>query len=192
MRGKFSSLKKCSGAGQLPPMTIPQDYFALFDLLPDYDLDLSLLRERYRRLRSELHPDRYAAATAGERARAAQYSTHIQHAFQVLDCPLRRAAYLLGRAGRVVDPETEIVSDKEFLLRQMEWRERLEELAHNGANPEAAASFAEELTAALGEHDVRLRSQLQGQEWEEAADTLARLRFLHKLEEQRKETLPRR
>lgn len=45
-------------------------YFTLFQLEPQFDLDLNTLEQTYRRLAARFHPDKFAAASAFEQKQA--------------------------------------------------------------------------------------------------------------------------
>ena len=106
-----------------PPL---EDYFTLFELAPVYDIDEAELTARYRRLQHLVHPDRYSAATAQERRLAAQRAALVNEAYHTLRDPLARARYLLALRGADLERHREVAT--EFLMEQMELRERLEEL----------------------------------------------------------------
>lgn len=112
-------------------MSVPEfqrNYFQLFDLPVDYALDTAQLGERYRQLQKELHPDRYAAASAHEQRLAVQYSALVNEAYATLRKPLSRALYLLELAGLGQDAVAREQLDGGFLMLQMELREKLESL----------------------------------------------------------------
>jgi molecular chaperone HscB len=105
-----------------------QNYFELFQLPVQFDLNLADLTERHRTIINKVHPDRFAAASAMEQRLALQWSTFANEAYQALRDPIARATYLLqlhapeltGEAMRVQLPQY-------FLMQQMEWREALED-----------------------------------------------------------------
>lgn len=103
------------------------DYFSLFGLPRSPHLCTDELARRYRRLQSEVHPDRYAAAAALLRQMSLQQASRINDAYAVLKNPLRRAAYLLSLYGADVYNETDTALPADFLAQQLEWREALEE-----------------------------------------------------------------
>jgi len=105
-----------------------RNYFQLFDLPVDYALDLEQLGTRYRQLQRELHPDRYAGASAHEQRLAVQYSALINEAYATLRKPLLRALYLLELAGISREEVARQQIDGGFLIIQMELREKLESL----------------------------------------------------------------
>lgn len=112
-------------------MSLPEfqrNYFQLFDLPVDFTLDQVQLGERYRQLQKELHPDRYAAASAHEQRIAVQYSALVNEAYATLRRPLTRALYLLELAGMNKEAVAGEQLDGGFLMMQMELREKLESM----------------------------------------------------------------
>ena len=105
-----------------------RNYFQLFDLPVDFVLDVAQLGSRYRQLQRELHPDRYAGASAHEQRLAVQYSALINEAYATLRKPLPRALYLLELAGMSRETIAGQKIDGGFLITQMELREKLESL----------------------------------------------------------------
>lgn len=113
-------------------MSLPEfqrNYFKLFDLPVAFAVDQRQLGERYRQAQRELHPDRYAGASAHEQRLAVQYSALINEAYATLRKPLPRALYLLELAGMTQQDISGQQVDGGFLIVQMELREKLESIA---------------------------------------------------------------
>ena len=119
-------------------------HFALFDLKPDFELDLAQLADRYRELARQVHPDRFADAGESEQRQALERSANLNEAYQTLKS--RRARYLLALEGHDVPLEA-TVHDPDFLMQQMHWREELEEL-HEQADLDGVAAFKSRLKQA--------------------------------------------
>ena len=102
-------------------------HFALFDLQPEFSLDLQDLALRYRDLARAVHPDRFVDANEREQRLVLQKAAQLNEAYQVLKQPSKRARYLLGLSGSELPLEV-TVQDADFLLQQMHWREELEML----------------------------------------------------------------
>ena len=99
------------------------DPFAALGLEPRYDVDPRALEDRFRQLSREVHPDRFAAAPASERAQALVRTRALNDAYQLLRRPQRRAEALLARRGVVIsDRET---LEPAFLMEILELREEL-------------------------------------------------------------------
>jgi molecular chaperone HscB len=104
-----------------------KNYFELFGLVPAFALDLALLDRAYRDIQTRIHPDRFAQAGDAERRASMQMSAQVNEAYRTLKSPVRRASYLLELNGVDTGFETNTAMPPEFLMKQMELRERLEE-----------------------------------------------------------------
>ena len=104
------------------------DHFALFGLEPRFALDADALERAYRRVQERVHPDRFAAGSAAERRVAMQWATRANEAFRTLRSPLQRAAYLCERHGAPIAAESNTAMPPEFLARQLELREALDDV----------------------------------------------------------------
>lgn len=155
------------------------NHFELFDIKPDYALDLADLQQRYRKLQQAMHPDRFANASARDKLLAVQRTSQLNDAYHTLREPLSRAEYILSLRGVDMQHEQKTLQDPEFLMAQMEWRERVEELSPGDfAAIDAAFRDLEGETKLLQD---RLEQQLLADENEAAAETIRKLKFMHKL-----------
>lgn len=102
-------------------------YFSLLNLAPTFALDANALERAWREASARVHPDRFATASAAEKRVAMQWASRINQAYEVLRKPVKRAAYLCELAGYSVDAENNTRMDTAFLMKQMQWREELEE-----------------------------------------------------------------
>jgi len=159
---------------------LTSDHFELFGIAPAFAIDLERLEQSYRGIQSNVHPDRFAQAGDAERLASMQMTTRVNEAYRTLRSPLHRAAYLLGLNGVDVGLETNTAMPREFLMEQMELRERLE-----------AARNADEL-GRLEQELFGLKEGLQAQiaecidtrhDYGGAADLVRKLMFLEKLDE---------
>ena len=103
------------------------NYFELFGLTPAFKLDLSVLETSFRKIQSEVHPDRFVSGTTSEKSHSMQTATLANEAYITLKAPALRAAYLLALQGINATPETNTKMPADFLMQQMEWREALED-----------------------------------------------------------------
>lgn len=167
-------------------------HFELFNLPAAFAIDQSRLDQAYRKLQAEVHPDRFAAAPAAERLRSMQLATQVNEAYQTLKSPLARARYLLQLNGVDTREETNTAMPPAFLMRQMEWREAIEEAEQAG---DLAA--LDRLLAELRRETVALTDALHAEldsahDYAGAAESVRKLRFLDKVQteiEQAIETL---
>ncbi len=108
-----------------------QNYFALFHLPQDFEIDLSLLDQQYRKIQSEIHPDRYSNASSNEQMRSMQLATYTNEAYRALKDNTTRARYLLQLEGIETLEETNTAMPADFLMMQMEWRETIDDAMQN-------------------------------------------------------------
>lgn len=121
-----------------------QNHFELFGLIPAFVLDMVALDTAYRQVQSRVHPDKFANSSDTEKRVAMQWATRANEAYQTLKNPLRRASYLCELNGVDLQTESNTAMPAAFLMRQMEWREALEE-ARTTRNEKALAGLEKEV-----------------------------------------------
>lgn len=155
------------------------NHFEFFNLPVAYQLDLADLQQRYRKLQQALHPDRHASGSERDKLLAVQRTAQLNDAYQTLRSPLLRAEHILTLRGVDLQHEQKTLQDPEFLMAQMEWRERVEEIDANDFKAiDAAYKDLAEQTSALQDE---LEQLLVAEANEEAANTIRKLKFMHKL-----------
>lgn len=107
------------------------DYFRLFGLAAEYEVDPLLVQQRYRELQKEFHPDNYVMASESDNVLALQLSGYINQGFETLTNPLTRAIYLLKQSGIEIDLVHDTQFPPEFLLEQIELREQIGDAENN-------------------------------------------------------------
>lgn len=103
------------------------NYFSLFGLPQQFDVDINLLNSHYRKIQSEVHPDKFVTASPAERLQSMQSATLANEAYQTLKYPTARARYLLKLNGIDTLENTNTSMPADFLMTQMEWRENIED-----------------------------------------------------------------
>lgn len=160
-----------------------RNHFALFDLPERFRLDLAALEAAYRRLQSEVHPDRHAQGSDADRRVALQASARVNEAYRTLRAPVTRAEYLLSLHG--IDPrdETDTHMPLDFLERQLERREQAAEAA-DARDARTLSAVLREVRAEAEALEAGLAATFDEQRAYAAARTAVReLRFLHKVSE---------
>lgn len=160
------------------------DYFTLFGLPIGYAIDGNLLRTRYQDLQRQFHPDRHALLPDRERLMVLQQAATINEAYQSLKHPLKRAEYMLSLHGFDLGNEQHTLRDPVFLMEQLELREELETIARQPDGQPMLAVFTARLSDTFKQRGAQMEQQLNDQQWSLAADTVRKLRFLDKLQQQ--------
>ena len=158
-------------------------YFTLFQLEPQFDIDTDSLEQNYRTLAARFHPDRFASASAFEQKQAVMMSSTVNEAYRTLKNPTDRAAYLLRQQGIDADAPEHTSFAPEFLMQQMEWRETLAE-ARGGQDQTALTALDKEISGAQQELWRDLREAFRRQQYEDAAQLVRQGRFLDKLKKE--------
>ena len=104
-----------------------QDYFSLFNLPQQFDIDIKMLESNYRAIQSASHPDRFVTCTSAEKLQSMQTATLANEAYLMLKNPANRAKYLLAQQGVDAIDEKNTQMPADFLMQQMEWREAMED-----------------------------------------------------------------
>jgi len=81
------------------------DYFSVFGLVPQLDLDLGMLEHQFHKLSRKLHPDRFARAQENEKQWSLADTALLNDAYRTLKDPIRRTEYLLKLHGAEIGEE---------------------------------------------------------------------------------------
>ncbi|MBY6017455.1 co-chaperone HscB [Halomonas denitrificans] len=163
---------------------LTMNYFELFGLPLGFEIDGAALASRYRELQRAVHPDNFASAREQERLMAVQKTAEINDAFQTLKSPLGRAEYLLRLNGLELRGESTTIKDPMFLMEQLELREAMAELPDSDDPESAAMDLADRLAGDRKAMFAEFQRQFAEQQWDGAADTVRKLKFIHKLEDE--------
>lgn len=157
------------------------NHFELFGLAPSFALDAGALDRAFRELQAKVHPDRFAQAGDAERRASMQWSTRANEAYRLLKDPVERARYLLELHGVDTGFDTDTAMPADFLARQIELREALEEAkaARDGAALEAIGRDLAAWSRAL---EAELARSIDGaHDYAGAAGAVRQLQFLKRL-----------
>ncbi len=154
------------------------DYFRFFGLEQRFNIDLATLDQAYLAIQKEVHPDRHARGSDTEQRLAMQMATLANTALQTLKNPIQRGLYLCQLHGVDARLETNTAMPTAFLMKQMEWRESLEEREEDLAALEA---LAEEVDQSKRDTLVEITQAVDGaKNYDRAAELLRGLLFIDK------------
>ncbi|MBC8024081.1 MAG: Fe-S protein assembly co-chaperone HscB [Burkholderiales bacterium] len=170
-------------------MDFTRNHFELLGLPARYALDGASIERGYRDLQTQVHPDRFAAASEPERRVAMQWAARANEAYRTLRNPVERARYLLALKGFDTEEESNTAMPADFLMQQMEWREAVSE-ARSAHDTRELRRLHANLAESRAEMLRLLERALDSDANFDAGCSLVRkLRFLDKLEEEIEEAL---
>ena len=120
------------------------DYFRFFGLNQQFKIDLPALEQAYLAIQKEVHPDRHARGSDAEQRLAMQMATLANTAVQTLKNPIQRGLYICQLHGVDAKLETNTAMPAAFLMKQMDWRENLDEQAEDLAALDALMAEVQE------------------------------------------------
>lgn len=163
---------------------LTQSHFELFALPERYVLDEAQLQERYRELQRATHPDKFASAGDQERRIAMQKAAQVNEAYEVLRDPVRRGFYLLELRGHIIEQEKSTTRDTGFLMRQMEFRESLDDVRNQPEPLQALANLRANVNNQMDALKTELASILDAKPNEQqsvAVDMVLKMQFFNRL-----------
>lgn len=89
----------CAACGAIQPAEAGADHFKTLGVPARYAIDLNAAEERFREASRALHPDRFATADPRARRFATGRTVQLNEAWRTVKDSVRRAEYLLSRAG---------------------------------------------------------------------------------------------
>ena len=154
------------------------NYFRFFGIEQRFNLDLATLDQAYLAIQKEVHPDRHARGSDTEQRLAMQMATLANTAHQTLKNPIQRGLYLCKLHGVDANLETNTAMPAAFLMKQMDWRESLEEREEDLAALEA---LAEEVDESKRDTLAEITQAVDGaKNYNRAAELLRGLLFIDK------------
>jgi molecular chaperone HscB len=183
--------------GALQPPDDKADLFAVLGLAARYVVDLAAAEAAYKDRSRQVHPDRYATADARARRASLARTVQLNLAWRTIKDPVRRAEYMLMRAGIDLSGKQptpggderrtiEVGAPPAFLLEILELNDELA-AARRAGDTVKIAFMAEEMRGRASESmktiaarlDTGVRAQL-----EEAARELIALRYYQRFLEE--------
>ena len=163
---------------------IKQNFFELFGLPVDFQLDEKELHAAHLRLQSAYHPDRFVNASDQERRIAVQNAAWVNEAYEVLKNPVKRARYMLEVGGLDLHDDQETTTDASFLMEQIELREELDECRRCQDPMRRCAHITGKLDQRSREYAVNFESLFEQGKLEEARQVSKKMQFVQRILEQ--------
>ncbi len=160
-----------------------QNYFQLFALMPEFDIDAQQLEASYQAQIAQYHPDKFANEDEKSQLQAVQNTSLINSAFDTLKDPLNRATYLLELNNIQAFDEKDTKMDVGFLMAQIELRESLEAIQAE-ADELALDDFIENIGVKIKDNISQISALFATGEMVEIKNLVRELKFYTQLNTQ--------
>lgn len=161
-----------------------QNYFELFGLNPDFDIDSAELQAAQQRLQAIYHPDRHVGADAAGRRVSVQMASFVNQAFDTLRDPVKRSRYLLKINGAELPDESATTGDTEFLMEQLELRETVDACRESDTPLDCCAEVESRLRKRADEIAGEFVSQLNAGQLDTAVESSRKMQFIQRIQHQ--------
>ncbi|MCE2992468.1 MAG: Fe-S protein assembly co-chaperone HscB [Candidatus Jidaibacter sp.] len=142
------------------------NYFELFGLPEEVDLNHLNLQKAYFSLQKSMHPDKFTNASSVEREAATESAAVINKAYKILSNKFKRAEYLIG-----LHTSLEVQLPDDFMEQTFSWHEKL-------LDGEDLSTTLNALEESLWDE---LRVQAQSCAWAPSAICLAKIRMVNNI-----------
>lgn len=160
------------------------NFFELYGLPQQFEIDLVKLSVAYKALAQVTHPDKFATGSQSEKLRAVQKSAQVNDGYQTLKSPVSRAEHILELRGLDLKHEQQTLQDTAFLMQQMELREQLDDVDSSADPMSSLALLEQDISNQIKQMIDELKRLLEPNGAEankNAADQVRKLKFLYKL-----------
>lgn len=131
------------------------NYFEVFGLPKQLNIDLKGLERTFHELSRKYHPDYFTTAPAHERQHALQMTATLNDAYRTLRHPVRRVEHLLQIEGFKPDGSK---MPQSFLMKIFEINEQLEEVKSGSATQEQVAALKREIEQRAEDFESQLKA----------------------------------
>lgn len=131
-------------------------------------------------LQKQVHPDKFANSSDQEKRLSMQQTSWINEAQTTLKDPVLRATYLLKLKGADVNPGNETTMDAEFLMQQLEMRERLENIRNENDPLAVLDSISKELKSSTDDMMKSFSQSYEDDKIDDAREWIRKLQFMQK------------
>ena len=169
---------------EMPTLDLKLDYFALFGLGLDFDIDTRKLHSEQQRLQSEFHPDRFVNAREPDKRLSVQHAAWINQAYDTLSNPVKRARYMLEISGVDMSDESKTTADTNFLMEQITLREEMDACRTDPNPMDCCEHIAHKLDLKNQQYSTEFKSRFSQGDLETATQSSRKMQFVQRVLEQ--------
>lgn len=157
-----------------------KNYFNLFNLDCDYFINIKELEKIYQEKIMVNHPDKFVNQDSEIRQKTLQNTSILNSAYEILKSPEKRANYILELNGINAFKESDTKMDAEFLLKQIELREELEDID----NVDELYNFLEKINQEIKDSIAQISQGFENNDLLKVRNLIRELKFFKQLQQQ--------
>lgn len=165
-------------------LDIDQNYFELFGMPVNFQLDQNDLHAAHLKLQSVYHPDRFVNGSDQEKRLAVQKAAWVNEAYETLKNPVKRARYMLEVGGLELNDDHETTGDTIFLMEQIELREEMDQCRSCKDPMRCCDHITGKLDQRSKEYSTSFETLYQQGKLEEARQVSKKMQFIQRVSEQ--------
>ncbi|KAJ1276954.1 hypothetical protein BS78_05G256300 [Paspalum vaginatum] len=177
--GATGAFLSCGSCGSVQPVDPAVDYFQIFGLKREYNIQGNNLEGKYKDWQKKLHPDLVHSKSEKERGFAAEQSALVIDAYRTLSSPLSRALYLLKLEGIHVDEE-KTINDPELLMEMMELREAV----NDASDSQTLEKIQSQIKGKLETWSASFHEAFNQKDFDRAVEATQRMRYYERAVEE--------
>lgn len=162
-------------------LDLTQNYFELFGLPVQFEVDSSALAAAFLKMQSQWHPDRFASGTDEERRISMQNTSLINQAHDTLKSSRLRSRYLLELSGVSFSDEIETSKDPMFLMQQMELRESIDGVVDADDPLDKLDEIKAQVKSQVHTLETDFQAKYNEESLDDAKDIVLKMRFMERI-----------
>ncbi|CAL4043995.1 Co-chaperone protein HscB [Buchnera aphidicola (Tetraneura ulmi)] len=159
-----------------------KNYFDIFNLPISFQIDIKILTERFYNLQKKYHPDFHIYEDKKTKINIINKSIKINHAYQVLIDPIKRAEYLIYLNNLILKKEKNNKYNLDFLKKHIKLCEELEILKRSSNKSEKKIRFfLKKIDNLILYYLNKIEKKIINKDWIIASKILEKLFFLKRI-----------
>ncbi|MCK5725834.1 MAG: Fe-S protein assembly co-chaperone HscB [Thiotrichaceae bacterium] len=162
-------------------ISLTQNYFELFDLPIQFEIDKAALSAQFLRLQTSYHPDKFVNSSDEERRFSLQITGYLNEALDTLKSIRLRAYYLLTLKGVSFNDDRDTTTDMPYLLEQMEIRQSIEDVEQTDDPMDELDKLRQIITVRQDDVEQNFVTNYQQGNYTDAKQAVLKLRYCERI-----------
>ncbi|QCI19108.1 Fe-S protein assembly co-chaperone HscB [Buchnera aphidicola] len=158
------------------------DYFTLFKLPKQFNINKDLLNKNFYKLQLKFHPDLFINDSVSKKKQVLEKSIEINNGYKILEDSLSRSIYLLSLNGIKINQENLLSENQCFLKKYFFLYEEMEILKKkNNSKINYFNDFLKKIENEIKNCENKINNNFYNKHWNKIIDEISQLFFLTKI-----------